>query len=168
MVKRGHLNVPVIGVAKARWNLEQFRQRAEESLENHGGVDADAFGKLCSLLHFVDGDYEDPQTFLRVRKELAGSKHPAHYLAIPPKLFGMVVQQLEHSGCAGEARVIVEKPFGRNQATARELNEILHATFDESHIFRIDHYLGKLAVQNLLAISILECRAGAGLEPKLH
>src|SRR5579864_2444356 len=123
MVKRGHLNVPVIGVAKAGWNLEQFRQRAKDSLENHGGVDADAFRKLCSLLLYVDGDYEDPQTFLQLRKELAGSKHPAHYLAIPPKLFGMVVQQLEHSGCADGARVIVEKPFGRNQATARELNE---------------------------------------------
>ncbi len=151
MVKRGHLTVPVIGVAKAGWNLEQFRQRAKDSLENHGGVDSDAFGKLCGLLHYVDGDYENPETFAQVRKELADSKHPAHYLAIPPKLFGLVVQQLENSGCAAGAKVIVEKPFGRNQATARELNNILHAAFEESDIFRIDHYLGKLAVQNLLA-----------------
>jgi glucose-6-phosphate 1-dehydrogenase len=151
MVKRGHLTVPVIGVAKAGWNLEQFRQRAKDSLENHGGVDADAFGKLCGFLHYVDGDYENPQTFAQVRKELADSKHPAHYLAIPPKLFGLVVQQLENSDCAAGAKVIVEKPFGRNQATARELNKILHVAFDESDIFRIDHYLGKLAVRNLLA-----------------
>ena len=151
MVKRGHLTVPVIGVAKAGWNLEQFRQRAKDSLENHGGVDSDAFGKLCGLLHYVDGDYENPETFAQVRKELADSKHPAHYLAIPPKLFGLVVQQLENSGCAAGAKVIVEKPFGRNQATARELNNILHAAFEETDIFRIDHYLGKLAVQNLLA-----------------
>lgn len=151
MVKRGHLTVPVIGVAKAGWSLEQFRQRAKDSLEKHGGVDADAFGKLSGLLHYVDGDYENPQTFAQVRKELADSKHPAHYLAIPPKLFGLVVQQLENSGCAAGAKVIVEKPFGRNQATARELNKILHAAFEESDIFRIDHYLGKLAVRNLLA-----------------
>jgi glucose-6-phosphate 1-dehydrogenase len=151
MVKRGHLTVPVIGVAKAGWNLEQFQQRAKDSLEKHGGVDADAFRKLSGLLHYVDGDYEDPQTFAQVRKELADSKHPAHYLAIPPQLFGLVVQQLENSGCAAGARVIVEKPFGRNRATAQELNKILHAAFEESDIFRIDHYLGKLAVQNLLA-----------------
>lgn len=149
MVTRGNLTVPVIGVAKAGWNLEQFRQRAKDSVEQHGGVDAEAYGKLCGLLHYVDGDYEDPRTFQQVRSELGDSQHPAHYLAIPPKLFGLVVQQLEDSGCASGARVIIEKPFGRNQATARELDKILHAAFDEEHIFRIDHYLGKVAVQNL-------------------
>ena len=150
MVKRGHLNVPVIGVAKAGWNLEQFRQRAKDSLEKHGGVDAEAYGKLCSLLRYVDGDYGDPLTFQQVRSQMGDSQHPVHYLAIPPDLFGPVVKQLDTSGCARGARVIIEKPFGRNQATARELNKILHATFDEQHIFRIDHYLGKVAVQNLL------------------
>ena len=150
MVKRGHLNVPVIGVAKAGWNLEQFRARAKDSLEKHGGMDREAFQKLCNLLRYVDGDYADPRTFQQVRSELGDSQHPVHYLAIPPKLFGLVIQQLEDSGCARGARVIIEKPFGRDQATARELDKILHAAFDEQHIFRIDHYLGKLAVQNLL------------------
>lgn len=149
MVKRGHLTVPVIGVAKAGWNLDQFRRRAKDSLEKHGGVDAEAYAKLCGLLRYVDGDYEDPRTFQQVRSELGNAQHPVHYLAIPPKLFGLVVKQLEDSGCASGARVILEKPFGRNQETARELNQILHTAFDEDHIFRIDHYLGKLAVQNL-------------------
>jgi len=149
MVKRGHLTVPVIGVAKAGWNLDQFRQRAKDSLEKHGGVDAEGYAKLCGLLRYVDGAYEDPRTFQKVRSEMGNAQHPVHYLAIPPKLFGLVVKQLEDSGCAHGARVILEKPFGRNQATARELNQILHAAFDEDHIFRIDHYLGKLAVQNL-------------------
>jgi len=150
MVKRGKLDVPVIGVAKAGWNLEQFRARAKDSLEKHGGVDAEAYQKLCSLLRYVDGDYQDAGTFQQLRAELGNAQHPIHYLAIPPKLFGLVVQQLENSGCAKGARVIIEKPFGRNQNTAQELNNILHAAFDEDHIFRIDHYLGKLAVQNLL------------------
>jgi glucose-6-phosphate 1-dehydrogenase len=150
MVKRGKLNVPVIGVAKAGWNLEQFRARAKDSLEKHGGVDPNTWDKLCPLLRYVDGDYEDLQTFRQLRSELGNAAHPAHYLAIPPKLFGLVVKQLADSGCAAGARVILEKPFGRSQATARELDEILHTAFDESHIFRIDHYLGKVAVQNLL------------------
>jgi glucose-6-phosphate 1-dehydrogenase len=150
MVKHGNLNVPVIGVAKAGWNLEQFRARAKDSLEKHGGIDAEAFQKLCGLLRYVDGDYADPATFQELRSQLGGAQHPAHYLAIPPALFGPVVQQLEDSGSACGARVIIEKPFGRSQETARELNAILHAAFDEQHIFRIDHYLGKLAVQNLL------------------
>ena len=150
MVKRGNLDVPVIGVAKAGWNLEQFRQRAKDSLEQHGGVDNEAFAKLCGLLRYVDGDYADPLTFQQLRSELGDSQHPVHYLAIPPRLFGLVVQQLEDSGSARGARVIIEKPFGRSQATARELNTILHTAFDEQHIFRIDHYLGKLAVENLL------------------
>ena len=150
MIKRGTLSVPVIGVAKAGWNLDQLRQRAKDSLEKHGGLDPEAFAKLCGLLRYIDGDYADPGTFQQLRGELGNSQHPVHYLAIPPKLFGPVIKQLEVSGCARGARVIIEKPFGRNLASARELNKILYAVFDEQHIFRIDHYLGKPAVQNLL------------------
>src|SRR5690242_19094929 len=150
MAKRGHLDVPVIGVAKAGWNLDQFRNRAKDSLETHGGLDPAAFAKLCKMLRYVDGDYADPGTFQQVRALLGDAEPSVHYLAIPPKLFGLVVKQLEDSGCAQGARVIIEKPFGRNLASAQELDDILHATFDEHHIFRSDHYLGTFAVQNLL------------------
>src|SRR6202795_1198863 len=150
MVKRGHLSVPVIGVAKSGWNLDRLRGRARDSLEKHGGVDPAAFDKLCGLLHYVDGDYKDPPTFAALRKELGAAQRPAHYLAIPPALFGAVVEQLGKSGCARGARVIVEKPFGRDLESARALNRILLSNFDESAIFRIDHYLGKNPVQNLL------------------
>jgi glucose-6-phosphate 1-dehydrogenase len=150
MVRRGHLTVPVIGVAKAGWNLDQFRARARDSVEKHGGLDRPAFDKLCGLLRYVDGDYQDPATFQTLRKELGAAEHPAHYLAIPPVLFGLVVEQLGKSSCARGARVIVEKPFGRDLASAQELNRILLTNFSESSIFRIDHYLGKEAVQNLL------------------
>jgi len=151
MIKRGHLDVPVIGVAKAGWNLEQFRARAHDSLEKHGGgVDAAAFEKLNSLLHYVDGDYQDPATFQAIRKELNGAQRPAHYLAIPPPLFAMVVEQLAKSGSAQNARVIVEKPFGHDLASAQQLNRVLHAIFPESAIFRIDHYLGKKPVNNVV------------------
>jgi glucose-6-phosphate 1-dehydrogenase len=151
MVKRGHLNVPVVGVAKAGWNLDRLRARAQESLEKHGGVDAVAFQKLCSLLRYVDGDYQDPATFEALRKELGDAHHPAHYLAIPPVLFETVVQQLEKSNCGRGARVIVEKPFGHDRASAQGLNKVLLGVFDEADIFRIDHYLGKRAVNNVLA-----------------
>jgi glucose-6-phosphate 1-dehydrogenase len=150
MVRRGHLIVPVVGVAKAGWTLDQFKARARDSVEKHGGIDPAAFGKLSTLLHYVDGDYKDPATFAALRKELGSAKHPAHYLAIPPALFGMVVEQLGKSGCARGARVIIEKPFGRDLESARALNRILLGYFDESAIFRIDHYLGKNPVQNLL------------------
>jgi glucose-6-phosphate 1-dehydrogenase len=150
MVKRGHLNVPVIGVAKAGWNLEQLRARAHDSLERHGGVDPEAFEKLCGLLRYVDGDYQDPATFEALYKELGGARRPAHYLAIPPLLFGSVVEQLTKSGCTQGARVIVEKPFGHDLESARELNKILLGCFDEENIFRIDHYLGKRPVNNLM------------------
>jgi glucose-6-phosphate 1-dehydrogenase len=150
MIKRGHLNVPVIGVAKAGWNLEQLRARAHDSLEKHGGVDTAALNTLTGLLRYVDGDYADPATFQAIRKELNGAKRPAHYLAIPPLLFGTVVEQLAKSGSAEGARVIVEKPFGTDLASARELNRILHAAFPESGIFRIDHYLGKRPVNNVV------------------
>jgi glucose-6-phosphate 1-dehydrogenase len=150
MIKRGHLDVPVIGVAKAGWNLDQLRARAKDSLEKHGGIDPAAFSALVSMLRYVDGDYQDPATFQAVFKALSGAQRPAHYLAIPPALFVPVVQELEKSGCAKGARVIVEKPFGSDLVSARKLNEILLGAFDESQIFRIDHYLGKRPVHNML------------------
>ncbi|MGA2416508.1 MAG: glucose-6-phosphate dehydrogenase [Candidatus Sulfotelmatobacter sp.] len=151
MVKRGNLDVPVIGVAKAGWNLEQLRARAHDSLEKHGGIDAAAFEKLMGLLRYVDGDYQAPATFAALRKELKDAQHPAHYLAIPPVLFETVVEQLDQSNAARGGRVIVEKPFGHDLASAQELNRVLLSVFDEANIFRIDHYLGKWAVNNLLA-----------------
>jgi glucose-6-phosphate 1-dehydrogenase len=150
LVKRGQLNAPVIGVAKSGWNLDQFRARARDSLEKHGGLDPEAFEKLCGLLRYVDGDYKDPATFDAIRRELGSAQRPAYYLAIPPVLFGLVVEQLARSGSIKGARVILEKPFGRDLASAQELNRILLATFDERAIFRIDHYLGKRPVQNLV------------------
>ncbi len=151
MLKRGNLNAPVIGVAKAGWNLDQLKARARDSLEKHGGLDPAAFARLCNLLRYVDGDYNDPATFQAVRKELGSAQRPAHYLAIPPVLFGKVVEQLGASGCAGDgARVIVEKPFGTDLVSARRLNGILLGAFDEKRIFRIDHYLGKKPVHNML------------------
>ncbi|HUO64106.1 MAG TPA: glucose-6-phosphate dehydrogenase [Terriglobales bacterium] len=150
MIKRGHLSVPVIGVAKAGWGLDQLKARAKDSLEKHGGLDPAAFARLSSLLRYVDGDYKDPATFQAIRKELGSARQPAHYLAIPPMLFGLVVEQLGKAGCATGARVIIEKPFGTDLASARELNRILLGTFDESRIFRIDHYLGKRPVHNML------------------
>jgi glucose-6-phosphate 1-dehydrogenase len=150
MVKHGHLDVPVIGVAKAGWDLERLKARARDSLEKHGGVDEAAFTRLSSLLRYVDGDYADLATFQALRRELGSALRPAHYLAIPPMLFGPVVEQLAKAGCAKNARVIVEKPFGRDLESARELNRILLSAFDEPSIFRIDHYLGKRPVRNLL------------------
>jgi glucose-6-phosphate 1-dehydrogenase len=149
MVKRGRLNAPVIGVAKSGWTLDQLRARARDSLEKHGGVDAAAFAKLSDLLRYVEGDYQDPATFQKLRKELGAAERPAHYLAIPPALFAKVVEQLGKSGCARNARVIIEKPFGTDLASARKLNQTLLATFQESAIFRIDHYLGKRPVHNI-------------------
>jgi len=151
MLKRGHLDVPIIGVAKAGWMLEQLRVRARDSLEKHGGLDAAAFDKLAGLLRYVDGDYADRTTFDAIRKQLGSAQRPAHYLAIPPALFETVVEQLANAGCTNGARVIVEKPFGHDLASAHGLNRILLNKFDEDHIFRIDHYLGKQPVNNLLA-----------------
>jgi glucose-6-phosphate 1-dehydrogenase len=161
MIKRGHLNVPVIGVAKAGWNLEQFKARAHDSLEKHGGVDPAAFEKLSGLLRYVDGDYNDEKTFQAIKKELGSAERPAYYLAIPPILFGLVVEQLAKASCTKGARVILEKPFGRDLASAQQLNQILLGTFDESRIFRIDHYLGKRPVHNMLFFRF----ANAILEP---
>ena len=151
MIKHGHLDVPVIGVAKAGWNVDQLRARARDSIDKHGGgVDSAAFDKLCGLLRYVDGDYKDAATFEAIRKELDSAQRPAHYLAIPPALFGLVVEQLTKASCTNGARVIVEKPFGHDLISAQQLNRILHGTFDEQHIFRIDHYLGKRAVRNMV------------------
>jgi len=151
MVKRGHLNVPVVGVAKAGWNLDQLRTRAKDSLEKHGGIDPAAFEKLIGLLRYVDGDYQDAATFTALRKALEDAHRPAHYLAIPPILFETVVGHLAESNCGRGARVIVEKPFGHDIASAQELNKVLLGVFDEGDVFRIDHYLGKRAVNNVLA-----------------
>jgi len=151
MAKRGHLNVPVIGVAKAGWNLEQLRARARESLETQGGaVDTAAFDKLSSLLRYVDGDYREPATFDLLRRALGTAERPLHYLAIPSSLFAAVVAELGRSGCARGGRVVAEKPFGRDLASAQALNRSLLAVFPEPAVFRIDHYLGKESVQNLL------------------
>ncbi|MBV8378467.1 MAG: glucose-6-phosphate dehydrogenase [Verrucomicrobia bacterium] len=161
MIKRGHLDVPIIGVAKAGWGLDQLKERARDSVEKHGGLDPEAFDKLCTLLRYVDGDYKDPETFQAVRKELGSAKRPAYYLAIPPALFELVIGQLATSGCTNGARVIVEKPFGRDLHSAQELNRVLLRTFNEKRIFRIDHYLGKRPVHNLVFFRF----ANAILEP---
>ncbi|MHB8940027.1 MAG: glucose-6-phosphate dehydrogenase [Desulfobacteria bacterium] len=150
MIKRGNLTAPVIGVAKAGWGIEQLRDRARKSIEEHSTIDEAAFAKLMALLQYVDGDYIDPDTFKRLRQALGGARHPIHYLAIPPSLFGAVVAQLGESGCAMGGRVVVEKPFGRNLPSAQALNKALHSVFPEESIFRIDHFLGKSAVQNIL------------------
>ncbi len=162
LVRRGRLNVPVIGVAKAGWNLEQLRARAHDSVSEYGGgVDPAAFEKLSKLLAYVDGDYADLDTFRAVRRALGNAKHPAHYLAIPPSLFAKVVGQLAASGSAEGARVIVEKPFGHDLQSARALNRLLLQRFDERHIFRIDHFLGKRSVQGMRFFRF----ANAFLEP---
>jgi glucose-6-phosphate 1-dehydrogenase len=159
MVKRGHLDVPVVGVG--RRPVEQFQSRLKESLAAHGGLDPAAFERLSGLLRYVRGDYADSATFQAIRRQLGSAQRPAYYLAIPPSQFGVVVDQLGRSGCAEGARVIVEKPFGRDLASARELNAILLRCFGERSIFRIDHYLGKAPVHNMLFFRF----ANAFLEP---
>lgn len=152
MVKRGSLKVPVVGVAYSQWNLDQLKARAKDGIEQFGGGidDQAAFDKLMSSLSYVDGDYADLNTFKEVRKALGEARHPAHYLAIPPVLFEKVVEQLHAAGLADGARVIVEKPFGHDLASARELNVVLRRVFQEQDIFRIDHFLGKEAIENIL------------------
>ncbi|MBI2826842.1 MAG: glucose-6-phosphate dehydrogenase [Planctomycetia bacterium] len=151
MIRHGTLDMPVIGVAKAGWTVEQLKERARQSLAEHGGgVDPAAFAKLCSLLKYVDGDYGDAATFQKLKVILDGAKRPLHYLAIPPSMFGVVAEHLAKASCTTNARVVVEKPFGRDLASAVELNRILHSYFPESAIFRIDHYLGKEPVLNLV------------------
>src|SRR5207253_3001277 len=151
MVQRRHLDIPVIGVAKAGRTDEHLKERARDSVRQQGGkIDEDALAKLLNLLHYVGGDYQEPATFDRLKKALGSATRPTHYLAIPPNLFVSVVESLAHSGCMKNARVIVEKPFGHDLASAQQLNAALHTVLPESRIFRIDHYLGKEAVLNLL------------------
>lgn len=150
LIRRGDLDMPIIGIARAGWTLEALRDRARDSLAQHGGVDEDAFARLSAQMQFVGGDYEDPAVYQRLKEALGSARRPVHYLAIPPSLFATVVRGLAAAGCADNARVIVEKPFGRDLASAKALNQTLHEVFDESAVFRIDHYLGKEAVQNLV------------------
>ncbi len=161
MIRRGHLDAPIIGVARPGWSIDRLRERAHASLTEHGGVDEQAFAKLSSLLQYVSGDYSDRATFDKLREAIDGATAPIHYLAIPPSMFSVVIEHLGASGSARNARVIVEKPFGRDLASARELSRIVHTVFDEDAIFRIDHYLGKEAVQNLLVFRF----ANTFLEP---
>jgi glucose-6-phosphate 1-dehydrogenase len=160
LVERNRLSVPIIGVARSGWDLERLRARARESLEHRGKVDEDAFAKLAGLLRYIDGDYTDARTFQRLRKALGEAERPLHYLAIPPSMFATVTEGLAGADCIDGGRVIVEKPFGRDLASARELNQILHRHLPEDHIFRMDHFLGKEPVQNILylrfANSLLE------------
>jgi glucose-6-phosphate 1-dehydrogenase len=157
MVLRGTLNIPVIGVAKAGWTLDQLVERAKDSLEKHSGLDSSAWARLSKLLRYVDGDYSDSATFAAVRKELGTSQHPAHYLAIPPSMFDMVVKKIAESGCSHGARAIVEKPFGHDLASAKALNGVLLSEFPESSIYRIDHYLAKGPVHNMVSFRFANC-----------
>jgi glucose-6-phosphate 1-dehydrogenase len=161
LTREGRLDMPVIGVARSGWNLDRLLKRARDSIEEHGGVNAAAFAKLSARLRYVEGDYRDEATFVQLRRALHDAVRPLHYLAIPPSLFGSVVQGLARSGCAKNARVIVEKPFGRDLASAQALDRTLHESFPEAAIFRIDHYLGKEPVENLLYFRF----ANAFLEP---
>ena len=150
LAKRGKLKGPVVGVAKAGWKLDDLKNRCRDSVTKHGGVDPEGLDHLLNCLRYVDGDYNDPATFTQVRQELGDAKHPLHYLAIPPSLFVRVVQQLKLSGNAEGGRIVVEKPFGHSVETAAALNHAIHDVFPEEAIFRIDHYLGKNPVQNLI------------------
>ena len=150
LVRRGEFDRPIIGVAKSGWDLEQLVARAHDSVAEQGPVDEAVFARLAALLRYVDGDYADPGTFTQLRQALGAAERPLHYLAIPPSLFPVVAQGLAESGCANNARIVVEKPFGRDLASARDLNQTLHQHFPEPAIYRIDHYLGKEPVQNLL------------------
>lgn len=162
MVRHGSLNEPVVGIAYDDWTVEKLRERAHDGIKAAvGKVDEKAFAKLAGLLHYVSGDYRDQTTFDKLKEKLAGFNHPLHYLAVPPSMFEPVVQGLEQSGGGQGARLMVEKPFGRDLQSARWLNRVLHLVFDEKAIFRIDHYLGKEAIQNLLYFRF----ANAFLEP---
>lgn len=149
LVKRGHLDVPIICVARSGWNMEQLRERIKDSLEKHGGLNEEAFTKLCSLIQYIDGDYREASTYDQLCKMLGSASHPLYYLAIPPSMFATVTQGLNGSGCTRDPRVVVEKPFGRDLASARELNKTLQSTFSDHSVFRIDHFLGKEPVQNI-------------------
>src|SRR5688572_28351177 len=160
LTRRG-LDIPIVGMARANWTLDKLRERARDSLEHSGGFDREPFAALCAQLRYVSGDYNDAATYERLGQALNGAARPLHYLAIPPSLLATVVRGLAKAGCAKDARVIVEKPFGRDLASARALNRTLHEVFPEPAVFRIDHYLGKEAVRNLLYFRF----ANAFLEP---
>jgi glucose-6-phosphate 1-dehydrogenase len=161
LVERNHMDVPIIGVARSGWDLAKLRKRARESVEQQGKVNDEAFDKLSSLLGYIDGDYADPRTFQRLRKALGDAERPLHYLAIPPTMFATVTEGLAAAKCIDGARVIVEKPFGRDLASAIELNQVLHRHLPEDRIFRMDHFLGKEPIQNILYLRF----ANALLEP---
>jgi glucose-6-phosphate 1-dehydrogenase len=161
LAQHDRLDIPVIGVAKAGWELPSLQARARDSVLAHAAIDETVFGRFASLFRYVDGDYRDAATFTALRRELGDARRPLHYLAIPPELFPTIVDHLAGSGCAEGARIVVEKPFGHDLASARALNRTLHDVFPEESIFRIDHYLGKEAVQNLFYFRF----ANAFLEP---
>jgi glucose-6-phosphate 1-dehydrogenase len=161
MIKRGHLNVPVIGVDRAAGTLDDLKARAHSSLENSGKFDAAAFKKLSSLMHYVQGDITAPETYQTLRKELNGAQRPAFYMAVPPSIFPKVVDQLAKADCIKGARVILEKPFGNDLASALKLNSILQNIYKEEAIYRIDHYLGKRQVNNMVFFRF----ANAFMEP---
>jgi glucose-6-phosphate 1-dehydrogenase len=150
LVRRGQLDSPIVGVGRSGWSAEQLVERARASIKEHGTYDDKAFAKLSSLMRYVDGDYREASTFTRLREALGGASAPLHYLAIPPSVFATVIGGLAAADCANNARVVLEKPFGRDLKSARELNAILQQHFPEESIFRIDHYLGKEPVQNIL------------------
>lgn len=165
MAKKRRLDFPVIGVARSSFDRAKLVERAKASVAEHGGgADPEAFARLAGMLRYVDGDYADAATFARLRAELGSSKRPVHYLAIPPSLFPTVVGQLRQAGCTENARVVVEKPFGRDLASAQELSRTLHQVLPEDSVFRIDHFLGKEAVQNILYFRF----ANAFLEPVMN
>jgi glucose-6-phosphate 1-dehydrogenase len=161
LIRSGELDMPIIGVAHGDMSVDDLRKRARSSLQEHGEVDEKAFAQLAAQLQYIDGDYQDPATYAHLKKALGKARRPLHYMAIPPGMFGTVVNGLSTSGCADGARIVIEKPFGRDLASARQLNRTLHEVFAEEDIFRIDHYLGKEAVQNLLYFRF----ANAFLEP---
>ncbi len=162
LIRHGSLDVPIVGIARSGWNLQRLRERMCDSLREHGdGVDTAALDRFGALLRYVDGDYRDASTYTRLREALGEARHPLHYLAVPPSLFPVVIDGIGESGSAVGARVVVEKPFGRDLATACALNQAVHRVFPESEVFRIDHFLGKEAVQNLLYFRF----ANAFLEP---
>jgi glucose-6-phosphate 1-dehydrogenase len=164
LTRRGRLDVPIVGVAKSGWSRDQLVERARASCKEYGGLDEKAFSQLASRLRYVDGDYKEAPTFSKIHEELGGAKRPLHYLAIPPSMFPAVIEQLSKAGLAKDARVVVEKPFGRDLESARTLNHTIKSVFPERSIFRIDHYLGKEAVQNILYFRF----ANAFLEPILN
>jgi glucose-6-phosphate 1-dehydrogenase len=161
LVRRGRLDLPVVGVARSGWSREQLVERAKASVTEYGGLDPLAFPKLAALMRYVEGDYGSPETYARLRAAIGEARHPLHYLALPPSVFATVIERLVAAGLAAGGGVVVEKPFGRDLDSARELNRTLHQAFAEESIFRIDHYLGKEAVQNILYFRF----ANAFLEP---